>query len=192
MANNPSDTESGKPTQSGCVPAIKCKAVDALKSWIPKKRQNKKQADINQNPGTDINEAPTSTGSDPEQDILTPNPNSSNKNASCQPTVIEVSDDEDKDKEDEEDVEAQLKCLQQEWNAPIYAFFYPVPSIGHGDEGRQYHEFKCFAKGCGKTVRRYLDKKDAGSTSNMHKHARLCWGVETVKAASDTKNATEA
>ena len=37
-------------------------------------------------------------------------------------------------------------------------------------------------------VRRYLDTGDAKSTSNLRKHARLCWGVETVAEADDTKN----
>jgi hypothetical protein len=37
-------------------------------------------------------------------------------------------------------------------------------------------------------VRRYLDTSDAKSTSNLRKHARLCWGVETVAAADETRN----
>ena len=37
-------------------------------------------------------------------------------------------------------------------------------------------------------VRRYLDTGDAKSTSNLRKHARLCWGVETVAEADETKN----
>lgn len=36
-------------------------------------------------------------------------------------------------------------------------------------------------------MRRYLDTKDAKSTSNMRKHARICWGEETVAAADRTK-----
>ena len=32
-------------------------------------------------------------------------------------------------------------------------------------------------------VRRYLDTGDAKSTSNLRKHARICWGVERVAAA---------
>jgi hypothetical protein len=45
--------------------------------------------------------------------------------------------------------------------------------------------FKCLAKPCkGKgrnprCVNRFLDKKDAKSTGNLQKHARLCWGDET-------------
>jgi len=40
-------------------------------------------------------------------------------------------------------------------------------------------------------VRRYLDKKDANSTSNMRKHARKCWGDDVVKAADNAKTADE-
>ena len=79
----------------------------------------------------------------------------------------------------------------EDWNSPIYAFFHPIPAIGY-QEGRRYHEFHCFASACRKSVRRYLDKKDAGSTSNLHKHAKICWGSDTVKVAMGTKNASEA
>ena len=37
-------------------------------------------------------------------------------------------------------------------------------------------------------MRRYLDKADKGSTSNMHKHAKNCWGTEIVSKALQTKN----
>ncbi|KAG2084071.1 uncharacterized protein F5147DRAFT_748844 [Suillus discolor] len=79
------------------------------------------------------------------------------------------------------------ECLSKEWLSSIYAFFEPFPTIGHENKHR-YHEFKCLAKGCGKRIRRYLDKKDAKSTSNMCKHACTCWGDETVKAADDAKS----
>lgn len=80
----------------------------------------------------------------------------------------------------------------QGWNAPIYAFFHPIPTIGYDNKGRRYHEFQCFAKSCKRSVRRHLDTKDAGSTGNLHKHAKQCWGAETVSAATGVKNATEA
>ena len=41
-------------------------------------------------------------------------------------------------------------------------------------------------------VRRYLDTSDAKSTSNLHKHARVCWGVEAVAAADETRNIGDA
>jgi hypothetical protein len=37
-------------------------------------------------------------------------------------------------------------------------------------------------------VRRYLDTSDAKSTGNLRKHARICWGAETVAAADETRN----
>lgn len=79
----------------------------------------------------------------------------------------------------------------ESWNSPIYAFFHPVPTIGKED-GHPYHTFHCFAKSCSKSVCRYLDKKDASSTSNLCRHAMSCWGTETVKAAMDTANTSDA
>ncbi|KAG1725292.1 hypothetical protein EDD22DRAFT_789750, partial [Suillus occidentalis] len=81
--------------------------------------------------------------------------------------------------------------LKKKRNSPIYAFYHPVLDIGY-HEGRCYHEFKCVATGCKKGVRRFLDKKDAKSMSNMWKHAKICWGEETVKLADETKNSQEA
>ena len=81
--------------------------------------------------------------------------------------------------------------LKNDWNAPIYAFFHPVPQIGYKD-GRRYHEFQCYALKCKATVRRYLDKGDATSTGNLHKHAKRCWGAETVAQATAAANADDA
>ena len=58
-------------------------------------------------------------------------------------------------------------------------------------DGCPAHEFKCGACGCKGTVRRYLDTKDAGSTGNLRRHAKLCWGIDVVSAADDAKNADE-
>jgi hypothetical protein len=60
--------------------------------------------------------------------------------------------------------------------------------------GRRVHVFKCIAKSCKEKGRDqqcincFLDKKDTKSTSNLWKHAKLCWGVETLKAANATKD----
>jgi hypothetical protein len=81
--------------------------------------------------------------------------------------------------------------LKKDWNAPIYSFFHPVPAVDY-DKGRRFHEFACAAKGCRKKIRRYLDKGDAKSTSNLRKHAKQCWGEETVEAADRMKDASEA
>ena len=37
-------------------------------------------------------------------------------------------------------------------------------------------------------VRRYLDTTDAKSTSNLRKHAKVCWGDEAVAAADQTRD----
>ena len=78
--------------------------------------------------------------------------------------------------------------MMEGWNSPIYAFFRPVPDIEQDEDGRWYHRFHCFAKSCKGSVKRYLDTKDSGSTSNMRKHAKICWGAETVQAAMDASN----
>jgi len=37
-------------------------------------------------------------------------------------------------------------------------------------------------------VHRYLDTGDAKSTSNLCKHAKICWGEEAVAAADNTRD----
>src|SRR5271156_6555805 len=81
----------------------------------------------------------------------------------------------------------------RDWNAPIYAFFKPRPLIEYVNH-RRVHIFECLVKSCkGKghdqrRVNRFLDTKDAKSTSNLRKHPKLCWGVETIEAADETKD----
>jgi hypothetical protein len=43
-------------------------------------------------------------------------------------------------------------------------------------------------KGNGRIVRRYLNTGDAKSTSNLRKHAKICWGEDAVAAADGTRN----
>jgi len=81
--------------------------------------------------------------------------------------------------------------LKKDWTAPIYAFYQPIQSIDH-DNGQHFHEFTCAAKGCKKKIQHYLDKKDSNSTGNLQKHAKQCWGAETLAAADQTKNVLEA
>jgi len=82
--------------------------------------------------------------------------------------------------------------LAQDWTSPIYAFFGTVPDITYID-GRQAHEFRCSARSCkgkgvnGRIVRRYLDTTDRKSTSNLKRHAIICWGAETVEGALEAK-----
>lgn len=82
--------------------------------------------------------------------------------------------------------------MAKDWTSPIYGFFQERPTVKVID-GRRCHEFHCaapFCKGKGsmtRIVRRYLDKGDRNSTSNMHKHAKNCWGEENVSRALETK-----
>jgi hypothetical protein len=78
--------------------------------------------------------------------------------------------------------------LKKKWNSPIYGFFKPTPEIKYVDN-RRSHVFLCAAKGCSAGVRRFVDR-DA-STSNLRKHAKKCWGEDTVKAADTAKSAQE-
>ena len=75
-------------------------------------------------------------------------------------------------------------------------FFKPTPSIEYIKE-RRIHVFECAAKHCkgkgnGLMVRRYLDTSDSKSTGNLRKHAKICWGAETVAAADETRNVDSA
>jgi hypothetical protein len=79
----------------------------------------------------------------------------------------------------------------KDWTSPIYAFFEPTPGIEYHD-GRRCHVFKCTARGCKHHVRRYLDKKDAKSTGNMHKHVKSCWGEAALQAAMECRNTAAA
>lgn len=85
--------------------------------------------------------------------------------------------------------------LSDDWVSPVYAFFHPVPDITYNAQGRRAHAFRCSATACrgkGKggdrrVVRRFLDTKDRKSTSNLKRHAIVCWGVETVRKALEAK-----
>ena len=71
-------------------------------------------------------------------------------------------------------------------------FFKQTPSIEYIKD-RHVHVFECAAtrcmgKGNGQMVHRYLDTGDAKSTSNLRKHAKICWGEEAVAAADNTKD----
>jgi hypothetical protein len=83
--------------------------------------------------------------------------------------------------------------LTKEWNSPIYTFFRPVPVVEYVADHR-CHSFVCAATSClhrSRGVRRYLDKKDANSTSNLRKHAKKCWGDDVVRAADNAKTADQ-
>ena len=54
--------------------------------------------------------------------------------------------------------------------------------------GRHSHVFKCTSKGCKKTVHRFLDKGDAHSTGNLHRHMKTCWGEDVFHQVLKAKN----
>jgi hypothetical protein len=85
----------------------------------------------------------------------------------------------------------RLERLSKRWTSPIYAFFNPSPDIEYVN-GRRCHVFKCAAKRCKQRVRRFLDKGDAGSTSNLRKHALSCWGEVSVKSITALANIEDA
>jgi hypothetical protein len=66
-----------------------------------------------------------------------------------------------------------------------------MPDIEY-NSGQRCHVFRCTAKGCTQRIRRFLDKGDAGSTSNLRKHALACWGEPAVKAVMDLANLKDA
>lgn len=74
---------------------------------------------------------------------------------------------------------AYTERLKWEWNSLIYAFFSPSPTIEYVG-GHCSHVFRCAANGCGKTVHQFLDKSDAWSTGNLHKHVGKCWGEDVL------------
>ncbi len=84
-----------------------------------------------------------------------------------------------------------LARLSKGWNSPVYVFFRQTPRIEYKKECR-CHIFECAAANCkgrtGRDVRRFLDTGDANLTGNMWKHAKICWGAETVTAADATKD----
>lgn len=79
------------------------------------------------------------------------------------------------------------------WRSPVYAFFKPVPMI-RTIKGRRVHTFECLAKCClakgtdPRFVNCYLDTGDITSTSNLRKHARICFGESALEAADKTGN----
>src|ERR1700722_4132640 len=85
-----------------------------------------------------------------------------------------------------------IERLSKDWNSPVYVFLKQTPSIEYIKD-RHVHVFECAAarcmgKGNGRMVRRYLDTGDCKSTSNLRKHAKICWGEEAVAAADNTKD----
>jgi len=79
--------------------------------------------------------------------------------------------------------------MAKKWSSPVYVFFKRTPRI-EDKGGRRCHVFECAASRCkgrnSRYVHRFLDKGDANSTSNLLRHAKICWETEAVEAATAT------
>ncbi len=75
--------------------------------------------------------------------------------------------------------------LKSRWHSPVYAFFLPEVTLEVKNQ-RKCLVFVCAARGCGQELRRYLDTGDKSSSSNLYRHAKACWGKETVAEAKGT------
>lgn len=117
-------------------------------------------------------------------------------------TVEEITDDDDETEEQElgelthlgqndPPLNTGTERLSKKWTSAIYAFYHPVPTIETVD-GRRCHVFACAKKTCKYLCRRYLDKADSNSTSNLRKHTRSCWGPEVLTAAENAGSLDEA
>jgi len=84
-----------------------------------------------------------------------------------------------------------LDRMMERWTSPVYAFYCPIPDITYVG-GRRAHVFKCAAKSCKYTCRRYLDGPDRSSTGNLIKHVKTCWGDAAYEAATDCQHANDA
>jgi hypothetical protein len=82
--------------------------------------------------------------------------------------------------------------LSLTWNAPIYAFYEPevkVEWVLVKGQKRKCHTFKCALTRCWNArIRRFLDKGDIKSTGNLRKHAKVCWGEDTINNANMLAN----
>lgn len=81
--------------------------------------------------------------------------------------------------------------MMKKWNSPVYAFFEPVPTVVKVG-GHHAHVFKCCGRGCKVTVQQFINTRDAGSTSNMWKHVKICWGEDALSTADKAKDVNEA
>ena len=80
--------------------------------------------------------------------------------------------------------------LTGDWTSPIYAFFSPIPDITYDAMGCHAHEFHCTAAYCkGKQIIcQFLDTMDHKSTSNLKRHATVCWGSDVVGDALEARD----
>lgn len=76
---------------------------------------------------------------------------------------------------------------QKWWKSPVYAFYKEKVKIVKVSPTKIGHIFTCAKPGCNFKSTRYLDTKDATSTSNLRDHALACWGPEILAAADEAK-----
>jgi hypothetical protein len=84
--------------------------------------------------------------------------------------------------------------MRKKWQSAVYAFFEPDIRIEYEVKGaarRKCHIFSCAGGHCSTRIKRYLDTKDAQSTSNMRKHVVKCWGREVLAAAEKEDDMSE-
>ncbi|RDX40260.1 hypothetical protein OH76DRAFT_1366484 [Lentinus brumalis] len=81
---------------------------------------------------------------------------------------------------------------QKRWTSPVYAFYNPKVGINKVSDKKIGHVFTCAKPGCGQKITRYLDTKDATSTSNLRDHIKACWGLEILRAAEAQKTTSKA
>jgi hypothetical protein len=80
--------------------------------------------------------------------------------------------------------EMAIDHMSKKWDAPIYVFFKPSATIEYVGKCKA-HVFECAAACCcckSKFIQWFL------YTSNMRRHAKVCWGDEAVTAADTTGN----
>ena len=85
---------------------------------------------------------------------------------------------------------SHLARLRKEWDAPIYVFFQPLPTIQYIGNHKAHIFHYAATQYCTRTrfVCHFLDTGDAKSTSNLWHHTKACWGEEAVAAADSTCN----
>ena len=81
--------------------------------------------------------------------------------------------------------------MKKDWKSGVYGFFDEPKVEVH--EGQHVHVFKCNGHGCKLKdgIRRYIDTKDTGSTGNLHKHVKACWGADILQTANKATDAGE-
>ncbi|KAF5377290.1 hypothetical protein D9615_006461 [Tricholomella constricta] len=173
------------------ITTTKATTAATPKATILRSQRQKKATVVDSDDEEDLNAEPGFTGETLGNDVNHLMEPVEPGELGSEEAPMEICDDSD---EGEEDDEAELNRLKKTWTLPIYGFFEPTPDICYvsskpGLEKRKCHEFVCNAKYCkGKSriVRRFLHTGDESSTGNLHKHAKRCWGDDSINEAMET------